>query len=217
MDMTIPAPPTPRRSRKRWFYIGGFVLLLLLAPLGLYHALNWWNDREMAALYQELDAEDPNWRWPDILAEIQPPQGDSNSAVQIVKVAALLKTTPFDTGPGWKREGAPRNARLSREDAKTLQKAFAKLDPQTVPEARKLKDLPTGGFAIKDASKSFFLINLDEVQSSRSVMNLLSHDALQRGHHGDHTGAIESCQALTNTARWRRCDRRGGRAAGRHG
>ncbi len=195
-----PAPPAPRRSRKRWYLIGGFVLLVLAAPFVCSFAISWWNDRQMEEIYREIEADDPNWRWHDLVAELPTSPAENNSSDQILKIELLLKTTPFDTGPKW-RDPKYRNARLAPDQVDVLQKSFDKLDPKIVPEARKLKDMSEGGIAIEDVENPFFQIKLDRVQASRGVMNVLNHDAMLRSQNGDHSGAIESCQALVNTAR----------------
>jgi len=58
---TAPAPATPKKSRRLW-YILGFVLVLLATPILWYLIAGWLSDREIGAIYAELDAEDPDWR-----------------------------------------------------------------------------------------------------------------------------------------------------------
>jgi hypothetical protein len=201
---TTPRPvPTslPRKSRRRWYVLGFLLLLLLAVPVSYYFLAGWWGNREIEEICRELDQDDPRWRWPDLIAQLKPPPDEKNAAAQIVKVHALLKKTPFMPGPKW--DNAPkdplmyRNARLTDEQAKLLGTAFNALGPEVMVEARKLKDMPEGRFAI-DAEKRPFELPLDDVQKTRAVFNLLQLDAVVRAQDGDMQGAAESCQALVN-------------------
>ena len=204
MATTYPNVAPPRRSRRRWYVFGGFVLQVLAAPVAYYFFASWWGDRQMAELTRQIEAEDPHWRWADLLTQIKPPPDEKNSALQIIKVQALLKKAAFNPGPKWdsppKDPLLHRNARLSHENAELLRAAFAALAKETLPEARKLKDMPQGHFTIP-AAENPFLMNLDYVQETRSVANLLFCDAILRGHDGELDGAAESCAAILNTAR----------------
>jgi competence protein ComGC len=200
---TPPAVPAPRKPRRRWRLIGGFLVLLLMAPVTYYFFAGWYSNRQMAELAREIEKEDPHWRWHDLIAQIKPPPDDKNSAVQIMKVQALLKKTPFAPGPKW--DNSPkdplliRNARLAHDKAELLRAAFAALPKETVLEARKLKDMPEGGFAIEMAENPFAL-NLNYLQETRAVANLLLCDAVLRAHHDEREGAAESSQAILNMA-----------------
>jgi hypothetical protein len=200
---TPPAVPAPRKSRRRWRLFGGFLLLLMAAPVTYYFFAGWYSDRQMAELAREIAEEDPHWQWHDLIAQIKLPPDDKNSAVQIMKVQALLKKTPFAPGPKW--DNAPkdplliRNTRLAHDKAELLQAAFTALPKETVLEARKLKDMPEGGFAIEIAENPFAL-NLNYLQETRQVANLLLCDAVLRAHHDEREGAAESCQAILNMA-----------------
>ena len=198
---SLPVPAAvPRKSRRPW-YILGFLLVLLAVPVSYYFLASWWGNREIAEICRELDQDDPHWRWPDLIGQMKPPPDEKNAAVQIVKVHALLKKTPFRPGPKW--DNAPkdpllyRNACLMEEQAQLLRGAFNPLGPEVMVEARKLKDMPEGRFAI-DAERIPFELPLDDVQKTRAVLNLLQLDAALRAQDGDMPGAAESCQALVN-------------------
>ena len=204
---TVPtALPKPKSRRRRWFWIiGGFVLLVVLTPVLVSVIAGWWGERQMQALYAEIDAEDPNWRWPDLCASLQPRPGEPNSTDQIVKLRALLAIWAFTLPPNWDGEATQkilqyRNAQLNAEQTTTLRTAFAALDPTTLAEARKLKDMPAGRYPLKVVNNPYFTPN-DEVQNSRIVFYLLQHDAMMRGQDKEYDGAIESSQALLNSAR----------------
>jgi hypothetical protein len=198
-----PVPAKPRKSRRLWYVLAGVVLMLIVTPVVIYWAFDYWGERQMAELTAELDAEDPNWRWPDLIAEIKPPPDEQNSAVQIGKVRALLQKKAFTPGPKWDNGGPDplihRNSRLTDEMAALLRVAFTNLPQETLAEARKLKDLPAGCFAVP-AAEIPFTISLDYVQKAREIMYLLQLDAAWRAHEGDCDGAAESCMAILNTA-----------------
>jgi competence protein ComGC len=202
---TTPAVLSKPRSRRRWYWIGGFVLLVILTPFLVSLIAGWWSERRMQALYAEIDAEDPDWRWPDLIAKIQPRPGEPNSAEQVAKVRALLVSKAFMLPPKWDGEANQkvlhyRNSHLNAEQTQLLRTALGALDSTTVAEARKLKDLPNGRFPIQ-AVENPFTMTMDYIQHTRSVMHLLSHDAMMRGQDKDYDGAIESCQAILNAAR----------------
>jgi hypothetical protein len=200
-------PATPRKSRRRWLLLLGFLALLIAAPACYFVIDDWLANRAIEQLHQEMDAEDPNWRWHDLVAEIKLPPDEENSAVQVRKIQALLKIKKKEFNPGPKWDSGPRefldvrNARLTPEYEKLLIDAFKVVDPDLLPEARKLKDMPNGGFAIDPVENPFFELKLDYVQETRTIVLLLQCDSILRGQNGDHDGAIESCLAMLNTAR----------------
>jgi hypothetical protein len=201
---TTVTPPKPRR-RRRWLIVLGCLLAFVAAPVAYYFVDAWFANSALERIYAEIDAEDPNWRWNDLIAEIKVPPDDENSVVQVRKVQDLLKKKPFLPGPKW--DNGPRNfldvrnSRLSPEYEKILVSALAALDPDTLTEARKLKDLPNGAMAIPAVDNPFLDIKLDYVQESRAVVYVLDADAIHRGQSGDFDGAAESCMAILNTAR----------------
>lgn len=205
MQSLSPSVSAPPRSRRRWYWIGGFVLLVFLTPVLFSLVAGWWSERQMQALYAEIDADDPDWRWPDLCAKLQPRPGEPNSAEQIAKVRALLVSKAFLLPPKWdgdlnQRGLSYRNSHLSQEQIGLLRTAFAALEPTTLAEARKLKDMPNGRFAF-EAVENPFTMTMDYIQHTRGVMEILNYDAMLRTQEKDYDGAIESCQALVNTAR----------------
>lgn len=209
MTNTSASPiPAPRRSRRRWYVLAGFVLLLIATPVGYYFCARWSLERELQAIYREMDADDPNWRWHDVLAELQavPPLADEeNAALQLTKVQLLLQNTPFKPGPKWtkamqKLRRYP-NARWTEEQAGALRAAFSSLAPAVLEEARKLKDLPAGRFAIVSVDNPMDLPEASNLMKSLGLMELLRHDAILRAHDRDMEGAADSCVALLHASR----------------
>src|ERR1043166_6151304 len=199
---TMPPTPTPRKSRRRWYYVVAFLLLLLAAPTAYYYYAGMARDQRLAALEAEIDAEDPDWRWPDLIAatNAKAPPDDSNSAVQIDKVQKLLRGNPFKTGDKW--ENAPlqhRHARLAPEYVEALRAAFVAIPAETLEEVRKLKDMPEGVYKLEAVEKPFTM-GLDYVQETRNIATLLQWDAAMRAHDDDLEGAMDSCLPTLHTA-----------------
>jgi hypothetical protein len=196
---TPTATATPRKSRRRW-YILGFLLLVAATPVAWYFIAAWVSEREMAALLAEMDAEDPGWRWPDILAAMPPIPAQENSVAQIFKVYGLARTpADFNPGPKWDNAEFIHNARLTDEQVKAAEIAFGRCDPTLREEARKLKDLPRGRYQLP-VDGDLFAVGADDMQKSRTTIYVLQVGAALRAQEGDMDGAAESCQAMLNTA-----------------
>jgi competence protein ComGC len=196
---TAPTTALPRKSRWRW-YILGFLLLVAATPVTWYFVAGWLGERAMAELLAEMDAEDPSWRWADVVGKMEPIPDEANSVAQIVKVRALARTPgTFNPGPKWDNAEPLQNARLTDDQVNALQTAFSRCDPTLRDEARKLKDLPRGRFSIS-AQGNPFDFDYEELQISRTVVYVLQIDAALRAHEGDLDGATESCEAILNTA-----------------
>jgi hypothetical protein len=205
MSTPIPAHPvpTPKRSRRRWVLLGGFVLFVVSIVAGYILIAGWLRDRELEQLYAEIDADDPNWRWPDLVAELKPAPDEENAFVQIRKVHGMLQLTAFALPPVWDSDAKAkahrvRNARLSVENAELLRAAFQPLDPQLLSKARKLKDLPKGRLKIDPNSKC--LPWMPEEMQVRNIFRLLECDVMLRLHENDLEGVTVSWHALLNTS-----------------
>jgi hypothetical protein len=201
MNASTPTPATaaPAKSRRRW-YILGFLLLVAATPVALYFIAGWMAEREMAELLAEMDAEDPGWRWPEIVGKLEPIPDEMNSVEQILKVRHLAVTPGyFDTGSTWDTERFIVNSRLTVDQVRVAETAFSRCDPRLREEARKLKDLPHGRYRIP-ADGNLFTADVDDLQKSRTTIWVLEVDAVLRAQEGDLDGAAESCQAMLNTA-----------------
>ncbi len=178
-------------------------LLMAATVVGFICVTNWLHRQELEALYREIGAEDPNWRWADLTAAVpEPPPDNENAAVQLLRARDLLVKTPFTApvAPG-KKPRMARTMRLPADEAAALRAALAKVAPAAIDEARKLKGLPEGRFRFEAGANP-----LDDTKPADldprllPAMNLLQQDAILRAHDGDFDAAAESCQALLHAA-----------------
>jgi hypothetical protein len=202
MDTAAPsAMPASRRSWRRWLLVGGFVLLLAATPFIFSRIGRWQADREMAALHAEIDADDPNWRWPDLLADLpEPPPDQENAALELIKVADLVKKKPVRPPTVFLARSAPAaNIRPSADKVKALRKGLANFQPEPLGAARKLKDMPRGQLRI-EAVENPLEAKLPDSLLLMAVMQMLLDDAALRAEDDDLAGSAESSLALLNAA-----------------
>lgn len=200
--LSAPAQTNAARRRRRWpRYVLAAVVLLLALPACMYWMIYWSASRETASIMAETDRIDPTWRLLDIEAERAVLQADENAAVQVGKVYSLAgrnaRTWRNDFSIQFEKLESPYELNdlqieMLREAQEGLQEALA--------EARKLKDMPKGRFAIK-WSVDWISTTLSDQQNARRVFELLQHDAWMRAQMGDLDGAVESCRACLNAAR----------------
>ena len=163
--------------------------------MSYYYGTVWLHERELQEVYRDLDADDPHWRWPDLVAQIpKPPPDDRNSALQVAKVGALLKRANF---PRPKNATEHRNARLQEVEAKSLRDAFSRLGPTVLMEARKLAQMPEEAISIEAWENPAEEATGPHVDLGMvSLISVLRQDARLRAHEGNFEGAAESCLAL---------------------
>ena len=203
MQPTFPAPPAAKPRRRRWpMLLVGILLLLAATPGAVYFTAGWLRDRELAAIYTEIEADDPHWRWDDLVTDLKPLPDEQNAAARIGKVRSLLRRTPLNLNPKLEDDRIAKycNSRLPEEASQLLRTAFSQVDPVAIKEARKLKDMPNGRFPLK-LGEGPFVLDVDYVQDTREAAKLLRCDAMLRAQDNDCDGAAESCRALVNTAR----------------
>lgn len=201
--VTAPAKsPKRRRSWLPWVLVLGFAALLLSLPFAFNYYSAWSSERELEAIYAELDAEDPNWRWPDLLKENADLPDDQNAIVVVERIHTLLKAKPFSPAATWDSEANQkslnvRNSRLVAENADVMRAALDRLDPEALALARKLKDMPRGRLKL-DPEANPYELSLDPIQRSRDVTRLLYGDAILLAHDGKMDEACDSCRAMFN-------------------
>jgi hypothetical protein len=191
--------PAPKRSRRRWVLLGAFALLVLAMPFLYVMIAGWQRDRELEAIYREIEAEDPHWRWADLVKQLPPaPPDERNAVVQMHKVIRIMRPTPFSRGLFGGVMPKRTNARLKDGDEQRLRAALAALAPTTLEEARKLKDMPDGGITIDPAIHPKD-VNFDAVKLLE-VMRVLRHDVILLAHDDKMDDAADSCLALVHSA-----------------
>lgn len=195
MSTTAPIPVKPKRSLRRWYVVGGFLLAVAATPFVYAWITDWIRQRELDALIRELDEKDPHWRWHDLVSQMPAaPPDDKNAAVLLLAVGQSMKGPFVAPKSARERKRTNRNARLTPNDAALLRAALAN---QPIAVARRLKDLPEGRVP-KDRLRN----PLENDQSTIMFwpMDLLRHDAVLRADDGDVAGAAESCLAILHGA-----------------
>jgi len=200
----VSAPPqaNSRPRRRRWpKYVLGFLGLPLVLLACGYGFLYWSASRETASAVAETDRLDPRWRLADIDADREVLRDEDNSALQVSKVVAMAarnsRTWHNDFAVQFDKLEPP--YQLNELQLEMLREAQEELQ-EALAEARKLKDMPKGRFALK-WSADWISTNLNEQQKARRIFELLQHDAWLRAQAGDLDGAVESCRACLNAAR----------------
>jgi hypothetical protein len=189
--------PTPKRSRRRWVLLGAFAALLLATPFLYLTIASWQRDRELEAIYREIEADDPHWRWADLVKQLPaPPPEERNAMVQVFKVQEMMKAT--FSNPFKLRKPGPANARLKDDDEQRLRTALTKLlAPMTLEEARKLKDMPESGISIDPAVHPKD-VDFDPLRFLE-VIRVLKHDVILLAHENKPDDAADSCLALVHS------------------
>ena len=202
----------PLRSRSRlwkWtrrglIFAGGLLLLAVVSLFGGRAYFRHDGRGELAAETAKLDAEHPGWRFTDLMAarEKAAPPDEQNSAVVVRRVREL---TPKEWNDWVSRpnlssgDPVPLNRRQADEDLIGSEELF-----DSTRAARDLgqtlRDFPRGYHAVV-VPEIPFLLNLDESQGARHVVNLLSTDGVHAAQGGDPRRALRAAHAVLNTAR----------------
>lgn len=196
MRTAAPPAPIPKRSKLRWYLVGGFAIVVLATPFVYLLVADHLRERELRQIYAEMDAEDPHWRWPDLIKQLPPaPPDERNAFMQLEKVAGMLKATPF-ANP-LKQPPAPINARLTETQEQRLRAALGVLAPNVLEEAHKLKDMPQGCVPI-DPTRSARDVVFD--LKILKVMRALESEAMLRIQEARLEEAMETCLAIIQAA-----------------
>lgn len=214
-SVTMPAGPTPLRRRRRWPWLVGVPLALLLAVAfgaGVYAGRL--VDRRLAAAIAAADRDDPDWRLDDLLAHREPVPEAENSALVVAEAVAQLPEnwpSPHRTAPGapapppspaqdaFDALETAENVRLDTTVAETFRGELT-----TYAEAVRLARTAAGyrrGRHELNVGPTLLDTPLPETQASRTVARLLWADAAVRAHDGDLDGALDSCRAIIGVGR----------------
>ncbi|MBN9117807.1 MAG: hypothetical protein J0I06_01335 [Planctomycetes bacterium] len=208
---TLEKRPSPdRRSwARRWFrrvvlaLPVVFVLLLvsLFAARAYFRAIG---QRALAAEMTRLDAEDPGWRFDDLMTarEKAAPSEDENSAVVVRRVRGLMPTewndwVTWQPAPAADAEPPPFNRRQRLEDLTR--------DAELAAATRPARDL---GLTLRFHPRGYhvvtvegILIKLDETIEARRVAHLMRTDAVLAAQEGDAVRGLRAAHAVLNTGR----------------
>jgi hypothetical protein len=189
-----PTDVTPRRRLR--LLLLALLGALFAAPAALYFVLSWAGQHDLDLARAEADALDPNWRFADLMARRKTYPEEKNSALVVLRAAALLPPAGFDLGAKNHElfENYPAAAQLNDAQVAVLRKVFKRM-PEAVGEARKVRDFPEGRYTIQ-YDPDWFNTRIDPINSCRNVMALLEHDTILRAHDNDAKGAMESLHAL---------------------
>jgi hypothetical protein len=188
-----------------------FLGLLVAGYSYLYYA----GSGRLNAILEELDRNDPDWRYQDLEAKRNRVPDDENSAFVIVEAKSLIPSR----WPTWDSGPAPNETPEEAALRETLQESFGELEPpvqlneeQTkalreeirragpaLTKAVALARMPRGRFPTDPSVDP--ATNLTEQLDTRTVANLLSLDALLRAQDRDLEGALQSCLAGLNLSR----------------
>jgi hypothetical protein len=205
-ETRLPESTPIAKSRKSWrrrILIIVAVAVALAAGLVLYrkYAREW----ELQAAVAEADRLDPGWRFDELEAARESVPDADNSAPQ-VKTAAIL--IPKKWGTAAISGGATLEERLAdlppTQPLSDLELADLgeELDnvAAALAKARELADRPHGRYPVvwRDDYIGTVMPHLDH---PRTVVRMLSIDALVRSRDGDGEGAVRSCRAALNVGR----------------
>ena len=200
--MMTAAPP---RRRRRWPWVVAFVVAAVSVLPAWYLTTRWQGQRELAAVAAELDANNPNWRLPDLIATRNDAvrKLPTNSADTIAAVAKLL---PQDwdrqlDDTRWHADGPP-NRQPTADEADRLRAVLGRT-AAALRAAGPLRDQPVGGSLITVPDLKTFMANLDltPIQERRGVASVLSIAAAVAALDGDPSAAVGHLRAGLNAAR----------------
>jgi hypothetical protein len=200
---TPPNPVAPPRRKPRW-WLRAVLLFVALAILGptvtiaimMQSANNAWDTAEA-----EADQLDPRWRLMDMVADQPVIPAEENAASHIMVVRTTGGAISVTGVPRYEKifENLPANAQLNGQQLQLIQSQLAKIG-KALEEARLLKDMPKGRFAVTH-SDDFISTLLPNHQNARLMADWLPSDAFVLAQEQRFDEALESCQATLNAGR----------------
>lgn len=199
-----------RSSRRRLLRRVALGSAIALLPVAAYVYLDWAADHELRQAIAYVNSVDPGWELKDLEAARAVYPKEQNGAEQVKLAHSLLPRNwmkPYLAGrTGWTNQlpyALPKIRRNQQLDVHLVAALRSELQPLSaaLTAARALADMPDGRYAVSWASDfvSTLLPHVD--MASNHVACLLQDDAFLRAQEGDMRGALESTQAMLNTAR----------------
>jgi len=190
------------QPRTRWRLRAGVLGILLLAAFGaavyVYLCVASVSLMEAEA---EADRSDPDWRLDAMLARRRVIPNAENSASQVNAVLGDGLGVLTEALPNYERifNNLTSPAQLNSQQERLIRTKLVRY-PRGIDEARKLREMPYGGFAVNGDSDFLSMATINHL-NLRAVADLLKHDAYLLAHENHTDLALESCQALFNTGR----------------
>lgn len=193
-------------SRSRWrrrTVVGAVVALAMLVWLCFYVTTAW--KRELQKAIAEADRLDPGWRFEDLEAAREPVAGAENSAPIVLAAAALVppKWGTVELPSGMTLESRLASLQpsqpLDEADLNVLRAAPAKVTA-ALDKARELADRPRGRYRVAWSADLVGTL-MPHLDHPRTLVRILTIDALLRSRDGDADGAVRSCRAALNAGR----------------
>jgi hypothetical protein len=155
----------------------------------------------LAEVEAEADRDDPDWRLDALLAKRRDVPDKDNSALHVNATVALGAFVKIEGLTNYQLifDNLTPSTQLNFQQEQLIRAELSKI-PKAVDEARKLRDMPYGHFAVT-ISPDFISTRIPHHQNPRMVADWLKHDAYLLAHE-EHTDlALESCQAIFNAGR----------------
>ena len=207
MNPSIPATPSqtvaPPVRKPRWWLraLLSFLALAIIVPTVTIAIMVQSSRHAWDAAEAEAGQLDPRWRLLEIVAD-QPAIADAdNAALHILAVRAKGGGVSPSAAPRYDKifENLPPTAQLNTQQLQLIRGELAKI-AKPLEEARQLKDMPTGRFAVV-YSDDFISTLIPNHQHARLMADWLQNDAWVLAQEQRCDEALESCQALLNASR----------------
>lgn len=197
-----------RSAGFRWFVVAPlmFVVFVVSGLFVSFHLVRAAATPKRDKIVAELDAKDPLWRTTALTearnAKLPPPEQNAAELAHKAYLKLPKSYRDWDSrshAANWR--GDVTNPHLPpRADIAETRDQLRKVR-EAVEMARRLKDVPGGGFRFEFKEPTLLATNLDRQQYLRTVMSVLSFDAAVRAYDRDYDTSLDSCLAILSVAR----------------
>jgi len=218
-----PDAASPARRRKRIFWIGA-LLLLLVALLSSVSYWLWIWEKSLHDAIAEADRLDPGWRIEELEANRAVLPGDQNSALALMAARQAMPTQwpiwEYQLAAMYQAQLKSQSMKLEDEDLDAFEKRLHNPDPPVLlsqrhlkilrdeltraapalAEAHKILALPHGRYPIT-YTKDYISTPLPYIQDARSCANWFAYEATLRAQDQDLAGALTSCRGIFSVSR----------------